>query len=355
MQHRQVSMTGLKTMGQQTTRQYVDNVGKVSFPDLTLLGQGVEFFNPQADVSTKFDIIPYEISTVNDPATRDGMAVGDTVVMLAVWMHMGLGANKNPAICLTQYGKPCPACQEAAKLRDQAAQFPRDSQENKDLYNASKDFAAKLRNVMWVRAYVSGQPENKLRVFHVSPFFFTEALEALVRTRQANTGKFSFFNTDNTGSTVCATPTATTFGKALEFGGIDLIDRQAEIPLEVLQMATPLDKLLVIPTAEEMEAQMYGEVEELTQSQPIAQVQRPVETVQAPQGYSQPQATYQEHAPMESEPDVTIDFGGGPVAAQPTVTTAQPQGCPSNFRFGKDWNRKPECAQCPNNKACEAF
>ena len=61
-----------------------------------------------------FDIIPYRVSIKNHP---EGVEKGDTWFQRTFFIHKDVGPNNKTYLCPKTVGKPCPICEEHAKLR----------------------------------------------------------------------------------------------------------------------------------------------------------------------------------------------------------------------------------------------
>jgi len=94
-----------------------DRHGGAGFTDFIKNVNGLEKWKPQKGPN-RIDIIPYNLSK-SHPLVINGQAEeGDTLYNLEVYVHKNVGPNGSNYVCLNQFGKRCPLCEESKRLRD---------------------------------------------------------------------------------------------------------------------------------------------------------------------------------------------------------------------------------------------
>lgn len=200
----------------------------------------------KANVEQYINIIPWAIETENHPRVAKGEAkIGDNDFMLDVYTHFIDGVLKGSSICLAQtYGRACPYEQET-----EGQNMP----------------SAKRRSIFWVQSCDrNGNPigDGQPMIFNTSHFAFTKILleEAEIQGKDKGLhGPVPFadpdkgyvvgfrYRMDSSGN-----------GKFANCVRVDFYERQKPLPDSILNACTALDKLLNIPTRQDIHDALYG-------------------------------------------------------------------------------------------------
>ncbi len=205
--------------------------------------ENFERFKPNYKKVMKLDIIPYIISTKNHPQK---MKIGYEDYLLDIFVHKSIGAdNKESVLCLKRtFGKPCPICEEAARLKDAGDD------------DGAKNIKPK-RRVIYNVINTLEDPE-KITLLDISHFFFEkELLDEL----KANFGddELPIFSDLEDGLTIKCRATeekynGNPFPKFKSFG---FEKRDEAYDEEILERAFPLDAMLNVLTYDEVSAIFY--------------------------------------------------------------------------------------------------
>ena len=183
------------------------------------------------------DILPYQAGE-NDPYNKPG----DYTYVLDVWVHYGVGPNDDSYICLAKtYGKPCPICEHKRELQKQG-----DVDEDE-----IKALNPKRRVIYAIICYDSEKEEDKgVQIWEVAHFFMERHLSELAKNPR--TGGFILFaDPTSEGKSIQFTKRGRGAGN-VEFIGHKFVDRDYDIPDEILDQVPCLDELIHIPTYEEV-------------------------------------------------------------------------------------------------------
>lgn len=198
------------------------------------LPKGVSLWEPDKATVYRLDFVPYEVAIENHPDRR-----GDKVVPTDLWwkypyaVHERIGPAQEAVVCPASFGKPCPICEERARLA-------KDYETNKSAIqaiNAKKQVAYIIRNPDDMENY---------SIFAYSNFKFGEVLdEELKVTGDEN---LAFYDVTEEGKTI-----KVRFGED-EYAGrkffkanrIDFEARKAMDEDEVLEAVPCLDKIFIV-------------------------------------------------------------------------------------------------------------
>lgn len=202
------------------------------------------------------DVIPY-FAGPNDPDPE--VAEGMDTYKLEVFVHSGVGPNDQMVLCLAKtYGKKCPICEHRKRLLKEASP---DEELIQDL-NVSR-FPRVIYNII---CYDTNEEEEKgIQVWHTSSYLMERFLVELARNPRIRTGGLEAF-TDfshidkEAGKSIAFSRKGT--GINTQYIGHKFVDRDYDVPDEILEQAKCLDELIHIPTYEEVYKLYYGEDEE---------------------------------------------------------------------------------------------
>ena len=198
------------------------------------LPKGVDLWEPDKAGSFLLDFMPYEVTIENHPDRR-----GDKVIPGDLWwkypyaVHERIGPAQDTVVCPASFGKPCPICEERARLA-------KDYDTNKpaiQAINAKKQVAYIIRNP---------DDADRFSVFSYSQFKFGDALDEELKS--AGEEVLSFYDVTDEGKTIKVRFADDEFQgrKFLKANRIDFEDRKAMDEDEVLEAVPCLDKIFLV-------------------------------------------------------------------------------------------------------------
>jgi hypothetical protein len=227
---------GLRERVEESYRTKDQDWGKGIFdPDKT---KGLQFFKPSAGQHI-IDILPY-LSGAHDPRRRKG----ESNYLVDIYVHQNIGPNEDTYICLAKsYNRPCPICEERNELRRTSG----DQDEIKSLRPKRRVIYA-----IWDR-----DNETKgIQVWEVAHWFMEANLLPLAK-RPRGGGYVAFTYPDKSeGRHVVFEIKGT--GQNIQYTGHQLIEREEDIPDEILEKVPVLDELLYIPDYKEVKTAYLG-------------------------------------------------------------------------------------------------
>jgi hypothetical protein len=207
----------------------------------------VQFFQPTVGKNA-INIIPFEIKSKNHPLVKQGqMEVGELDYCLDIWTHRNVGPSESSVICLKKtYGKACPICEEAEKLK----------KAGKD--KEATSLAARRRvfyNVEDVR-----KKSGELQVFEVSHYLFEKELIDEARNDDEGEDSFTDFADPEIGSVVRFRCSKTSQGgfEFNEFKSFSFTEREDPIEDELLEKAVSFDQYLNLLNYEQIQTILFG-------------------------------------------------------------------------------------------------
>ena len=281
------------------------------------------------------DVIPFNAGS-NHPLVATGQcAEGDTMYSLDYFVHKDIGPSHQDFVCLKQYGKNCPCCNESQRLYKLGTE---------DAKNQGTSVRSKRRCIYIVHDLI----DSKYYYFDAAWFSFEKHVNE----------RASITTDPNTGATV--NPFDWENGKSISFAGVkdkykgkDYVkisestfnfENRNALSDEALSHSVDLSLGLVPSTEEEMDQALAGK--------PVVNQETPKQAEPVTQNFN----TMETVPPTQSSPTV-----GNPVPPTETVTSnlaeqamqaAQPQSqpttgntCPFSHGWGEADNY-PECATC---------
>jgi hypothetical protein len=268
------------------------------------LPDGMEVYKPKSGVN-KFDILPF--------IRQDG----SPAYMLDYYQHKDVGLNNSREICLFKtYGKPCPVCEERARLLADGAKY-------KD--PAVKALAPSRRclyNVIDLQ-----EPEKGIQIFEVSHYIFEKILIAdaydddpeMVFADLEDGRTISFKGRNGEGQ----------YKEFVsKFDSFTFLPRNEGYSEDILKQVVQLDRILTPKPYDVLQSLFYGN--------PV-----PDEEEDEEEDGEALVMPFESPAPAAPVPK--------PKAKAEAVTT-----CPIGVNFGKDYNQYEECDECPVRKKCRA-
>lgn len=216
------------------------------------IGNDVQFFQP-SDGRNAINIIPFIIKSKNHPLVKQGqMQIGELDYCLDIWTHRNVGPSESSVVCLKKtYGKACPICEEAEKLRKAG----------------KKDEASALfskRRVFYNIEDVRKKP-GEIQIFEVSYHLFEK--ELLIEARNVeednedgeNENTISFADPE-IGSIIKFRCMKVKQGgyEFNEFKSFAFAEREEPIDDDLLATAVSFDEHLNVLTYEQVQAILFG-------------------------------------------------------------------------------------------------
>lgn len=204
----------------------------------------ISFFSPQ-EGKNRINIVPYVIKTKNHPLVKKGeMEIGDSDYVMDIFVHRGVGPTEASVICLKQtYGKPCPICEEAQRLR-------KDGKEKE---------AGELKASRRVFYNIEDLKEpGKLKIFEASHYLFEK--ELIDEARDDDEGGYVDFADPEEGREIKFRCSKTKKGELSfnEFKSFSFEERDEAISDDLLESAVSFDEIMTVPSYEEVEKIFYG-------------------------------------------------------------------------------------------------
>ncbi|OGH07207.1 MAG: hypothetical protein A2W22_00585 [Candidatus Levybacteria bacterium RBG_16_35_11] len=327
----------------------------------------VDFYTPKAGEHI-VDIVPFDMGPDSPIFRGKPLTVeGDPDYVLDLWVHYGEGVGADQSvICLAQtFEKKCPICEHRQQLMA-------DGETEK-----ADQLKSKRRTIYNVVSYDSRADEAKgVQVWNVAFFYIEKHLLKLAKqpirsgrtdidpyinfASEFSDGKSISFEIDDK-------------GEYAEYGGHKLLDRDYDLPQEVIEGAHQLDQLINIPEYEDVYQLHYME-EETTEGEEDFQVpeEDEVEETSVPargRGRArQPEPVVEEEVQEdteESQDEVVEDVqeeieetpppkparrARMPKQKEPVVEDENP--CIGEGTFGVDNGNLNECDECSVFDSC---
>jgi len=272
----------------------------------------------------KFDFLPFTISEpwyseLRTPSgERVSATVGDVDYKLEYAIHRNVGPEKARVLCLLEtFGRACPICEERAMLLENQEDDP----EGK-LAAALKPTWRVLYNI------VDLSSGDDVRLWEYSYHMFEKSL--LNEVHNGDSGLQFFWDIDTDGKTVEWRGKERVFSgnKFIECDRVDFVNREP-YPESILDEVYPLDKLLVIPTNEQVARLLLGM--EKPDTSDVKQTEKEPE----PEKQSRSRYTKKEEPKEDKE--------------------SNDDGCPQGLKFGIDFDSDDKCQKCSDDdyNACQ--
>lgn len=212
------------------------------------LPEGMTLFKIDQAGKYQFDILPYRAGDINRHARP-----GKLYWQLSYYVHKRIGPDAKDVCCLRKmWNEPCPVCEQQADMRrkmersDQAA------------WDAQKELDAKDRQLFLVIDRTVRGPDVQL--LENSYALFGKMLDAKL---DANPVKYAKFWHGGGGMTVIATFEKGSMGKGSsgtfqKCNNIELVERDKDIPVELIKALPCLDDLLVKHSYDKVYGLLHG-------------------------------------------------------------------------------------------------
>ena len=301
----------------------------------------------------EMDILAYPVENPRNPVVRnEGMVPGeDWHFHIPVTVHKRLAGSTTDMICLKSFGLPCPACDAFFEFHDEHNKpYPAGDNRRRD-----NPYSATPRSIMLVRPR-NKNPDDKIFLFDApaglkpTPGFLPMLLAAANSTRNG-TAAVDFAHPESGAVVQFDTSTGAKKGHypAFNFG---FRPRPKEEGLALWARTFPLDKLLIIPTADEMKALLYGAPAEEESRPTASRSTYHQEEADAPDT----QETRTQH-PAQPENPAEDGKWAKPETQAPKNETAEDTGnkCPHGLVYGVNAMDTPQpraCRNCDEFEAC---
>lgn len=292
--------------------------------------KGLEKWKPSTGAN-KIDILPYNASSSHPLVVTGQAEEGDGLYSLDVYVHRDIGPSHKNIPCLKQFGKRCPLCEEAARLRNLGT-------------DAGKDASSKLyarRRVVYV---VHDLNTDKYGYWDTGFKSVEQKINAAAafEVNEENGAKIDVFDWEE-GKTIRFMGTEKSFNgnKYVEPDGFGFITRK---PLtdDALNHSQDLSESLNMVSEEDMERLLSGEI--VSNSSPKKVEEKPVEE------------TYTDEEMPSQEDD--LEPMNQPVKKaepKPIDTSSEKPKVNNTCPFGHNWGEADshdECATCDEWEKC---
>lgn len=307
------------------------------------------------------DIVGTLVTNPRNPSVRNGsIGVGDYDFGLTVWVHpdsKGGGPKGLPHVCLKRNGlaNSCPRCEEYFRKKEDGGSWVKGVKGSGNTVHRTSE-----------RTFMIVVPRENLKTPGTQAFlwdasvhsFTSELLEEANALSGGGQPTFFWWPTDQ-GKTVQFDAVPSDLDKAFDFKRIKFHDRPESVGTALYEKwSFPLDEILIIPTAQQMQDDMDGA--------PTAE--------DAPEEESRQRSTYhreEQDAPDTQEtrtqhpaqPEHPVEDGkwAKPEKAEPAKAEAPKQEpvdqgdtCPHGYTWGVTpiEDEQKECARCPKFDRC---
>jgi hypothetical protein len=211
------------------------------------LQSGVEMFRPEKGTSV-IDILLYEVNQSHNPQADKG----DFWYERTFFVHRGIGPNNDSVLCPAKsLGKPCPICEEMAKL-------DKDPDADEDTVKGLWPKKRQLFNVIDTKNRDKGP-----QVFDFSYHNFGKLLDTEINDEDDGDENATFPDLEG-GKTLKIRWSEEKGGgyTYLEATGIKFLDRKKDYDEDILEEVHDLDSILVEMPYDDMKAMLEGSADE---------------------------------------------------------------------------------------------
>lgn len=267
---------------------------------------GMEVYQLKAGKKNLIDILPYIVQTKSNPET----AKGDPDYLLSLWVHRSIGIKKEDIVCLKQYGKPCPICEEVERLKDD------DADGNKTLIDSIKGKHRVLYNVIDLK------DDGKHKLFESA--YFTMERKLLAEAEDSENGTIIFADPEE-GYSVRIKGIEDSFNgnDFISLESLDLVERDEQYEESIIDDMIALDTLIEILSYEEIEKKFFGVPDEDEDDEDDEAPKRKPKK----QKVKEPDDEDEEEKPRKKK-------------------ASSKNECPYGHTFGDDCDEYPECDDC---------
>lgn len=296
----------------------------------------VKFFEP-AKGKNKIDIIPYVVATNQHP---DGSKKGDLHYVLNIWVHFRVGPTEAAVVCLAKtFNRPCPICEEMSALMKSGDED-------------AKALKPKRRSI-----YNIIDRDNKkagIQLFSTSHFLFEK--EVLEESQSDDEGVIIFSDLEEGKSIKFrATEEKAEGGKPfIKFKSFSFADREP-YDADILENSVPLDKVLTVPSYDEVRALHIGVEASLgdddddddDDNNSKRKTKKPSKKKPHREEDDDDDEDDDEEDDDEEEDDEEDDDDEDEEDDEDV--------CPSGHKYGKDHDKHDDCYECSKWDVCKKF
>ena len=223
-----------------------DNVMKRGGSTMFKIPDGMNLFIPK-DKTYRFDFVLYEVGEGNPCADP-----GEWYYERTFYAHPRIGVDERWVVCPAQTaGKPCPICEDRARLA-------RQSDQDEDHKKLVKDLRPKNRQLWLLRD--RDEEDKGVQIFEFSNWKFGRLLDELRQDADDDELHVIDFDDDKAGAIV-----KVKFSDTGEYGvearSMEFRPRPKGLPEELLDHGVCLDDLFIIHSYDELKA-MYFQIDD---------------------------------------------------------------------------------------------
>lgn len=218
-----------------------------------LLKKGTSVFSVEpGSKNVLLDFLPYEVTDKKHPDKNADLGiamVGDLWYKRPYWIHRNVGAENETVVCLASIKKPCPICENRAKMAKEGAE-----QEDLKVMNRSQ------RNLYNIVPLNSKDNEAVPHVLDIAQTL----LQDLLNDELEENEEFEVFPDLEEGFTLKIRFSKEKIGKNVyaEAKKIEFVDREEQYTEDILSDVANLDEMLKVYSYNELKAKFFEEEEE---------------------------------------------------------------------------------------------
>lgn len=300
--------------------------GGAGFQDF-ISPNGLKKWKP-SEGANRIDILPYNAGATHPLVVTGQAEEGDGLYSLDIYVHRDIGPSHRNIPCLKQFGRNCPLCNEAARLRNLGTE---------DGQKASAGLYARRRVVYLIHDLKT----NEYGYWDTGYKSVEQKLNAAAEFVVDESGRKVDVYDWEEGRSVHFVGKSNTFNgnKFIEPDGFGF-DERNPLSDEVLKHSQDLSASLNMVSEEDMEKILSGGVVQV-------QTQRPAPAAAPAAAPVAPQAPAPATDTLEQDLTSQAMAGASPAAAPAAPAAAAPQGqtCPCGHTFGEA-DKHAECSAC---------
>ena len=292
---------------------------------------GLELYTPKEGRNV-ISIIPYTIKTNKHPLVKNKtLEIGDMDYVMDIWEHRGVGANQSSVLCLKHtYGKPCPICEEAERLKKEGKE------------DEAKALKAKRR----VYYNIFDPKDNKIKVFATSHYLFEK--ELIEEARDDEDGGYIDFADPEEGKEVRfrAVKESLAGQEYLTYKSFSFDDREEPLSKKVLSSAISFDEIMNVPSYDQVEKLLYGD--DSDDEEPEKNIEDTPKTLKVAKGMDAEEFSNGDDVPWDTseEESPKKEVEKATDSSEKNTCDADCSKCPFGHTYGKDTDKYDDCDDC---------